>query len=526
MRHGDALDLVRVHVEAGHVDHVLLAVLDVDEAALVHAADVAGAQPAVGQHHLRGLLRAVPVALHDLGSAYADLAGLADGQHVAVVVGDADLGRGDRQTDGVVELLGDRVDAGAGRGLGETPGLRQDAAGHLLPAFGDRALHGHAAAQGAAQRAEVHRLEAGGVQQRVEERVHARDVGELVLLQFLHEAREVARVRDEDIGPAEPQEHDAVPGEREDVVQRQRRDRDAVRVARPGGFGPGGRLQGVRGDVAVAQHRALGDAGRAAGVLQEGEVVVADVHLLQRMARARREHIVETVVARQRPRGDLLAHRAHHEVDDRALGEAEQLADARHHHMLDLRAADDLLQHMGEVLEDDDGLGAGILELVFELAGGVERVGVDHRAAGAQHAEQRDGVLQQVRHHDGDTAAALEAGVLLQPGAEGAGLRVELSVGDRAPHLDERDAVGVTREALFGQMRDRADLGGVDVGRHAGGVGIDPIAGVGHAVDSSGGSAGEQRLEGRPHGVEHHGLGLGGRVEPVLLDHALLERDL
>ena len=41
----DALDLVRIHVESRHQDHVLLAILDVDEALLVHAADVAGSQP-------------------------------------------------------------------------------------------------------------------------------------------------------------------------------------------------------------------------------------------------------------------------------------------------------------------------------------------------------------------------------------------------------------------------------------------------------------------------------------------------
>ena len=111
----------------------------------------------------------------------------------------------------------------------------------------------------------------------------------------------------------------------------------------------------------MAQHRAFGDAGRAAGVLQEGEIVVAEVNLLQRMARADGEHIEEAVVARERPCGDLLAYGTHHEVDDGALREAEQLADTGHHHMLHLRATDDLLQHMGEVLEDHHRLGARVL---------------------------------------------------------------------------------------------------------------------------------------------------------------------
>ena len=42
---------------------------------------------------------------------------------------------------------------------------------------------------------------------------------------------------------------------------------------------------------------------------------------------------------------------------------------------------DHLLQHRREVLEDDDGLGARILELVLQLARRVERVGVDHHKA-------------------------------------------------------------------------------------------------------------------------------------------------
>ena len=46
-------------------------------------------------------------------------------------------------------------------------------------------------------------------------------------------------------------------------------------------------------------------------------------------------------------------------------------------------------QRGGEVLEDDDRLGAGILELVLELARRVERIDVHHRHAGAQDAGGR-----------------------------------------------------------------------------------------------------------------------------------------
>ena len=50
----------------------------------------------------------------------------------------------------------------------------------------------------------------------------------------------------------------------------------------------------------------------------------------------------------------------------------------------------DLLQRMGEVLDDDDRLAPASLQLVLELAGGVERVDVDHRVAGARDPEHGD----------------------------------------------------------------------------------------------------------------------------------------
>ena len=49
----------------------------------------------------------------------------------------------------------------------------------------------------------------------------------------------------------------------------------------------------VRDHVAVRQHCALGNAGRAAGVLQERDVAVTDVDLCQRLARAGSQRAVE-----------------------------------------------------------------------------------------------------------------------------------------------------------------------------------------------------------------------------------------
>src|SRR5579863_982174 len=88
------LDLVRIDVEAGDEDHVLLAIDDLGVAVRAHHADVTGAEIAVGRHHLGGLVRPVPVTGHYLRAPGADFAGLAERHFVAVIVADRDPGRG------------------------------------------------------------------------------------------------------------------------------------------------------------------------------------------------------------------------------------------------------------------------------------------------------------------------------------------------------------------------------------------------------------------------------------------------
>ena len=116
--------------------------------------------------------------------------------------------------------------------------------------FGDGFLHGHAAAESESQIAEIHGVEAGRVQQRVEQRVHAAHVRELVLAHLGHESREVARIGDEYVAPAEHDEQQAVRRQREDVIQRQRGD-ERGRIARKRWAYPLERLQHVRHHVAV-----------------------------------------------------------------------------------------------------------------------------------------------------------------------------------------------------------------------------------------------------------------------------------
>ena len=130
------------------------------------------------------------------------------------------------------------------------------------------------------------------VHEPVEERVHAGDRAERVLAQLLHEPRHVARVGDEDVVGADLHVAEAAAGEREDVVHRQRRDRDLLAVHELAAD-PRRDLLQVRDEVAVGEHRALGDAGGAAGVLQESQVLVADRRLGERVAAPLGERGVE-----------------------------------------------------------------------------------------------------------------------------------------------------------------------------------------------------------------------------------------
>ena len=223
------------------------------------------------------------------------------------------------------------------------------------------------------------------------------------------------------------------------------------------------------------QRRALRHAGRAAGVLQERDVLRRDRARVERLALAGRERRLEGRRLRQRIGRHHLLHLSHDQIDDRALREAEQVAHRGDDDVLHARVLDDLLERGGEVLQDDDRLGARVVELMLELARRIERIDVHHRHAGAQHAGGRDRVLQHVRHHDGDAVAELQARAL-QVGGEVARHGVEVAIGDRLVHADEGVAVAELREALLQQHDQRGILRRVDLGRHPRRIALQPDA--------------------------------------------------
>jgi hypothetical protein len=203
---------------------------------------------------------------------------------------------------------------------------------------------------------------------------------------------------------------------------------------------------------------------------------VAERHGREVLELALAERLDEADRSGQRILRHLLPDVAQHEIREQALGEAEQVADASDDHGLDAGVPDHLLQRGREILKDHDGLRAGVVQLVLELARRVQRVGVHHREPGAERRGDRHRVLQHVRQHDGDAVALAQARHLLQVGRELPAQAVEVAEGQGPVHHRVGRTLGELREAALDQRLQRRDLVRVDVGRHAGRVVVEPDA--------------------------------------------------
>ncbi|MNV78824.1 hypothetical protein D3C71_1723400 [compost metagenome] len=141
--------------------------------------------------------------------------------------------------------------------------------------------------------------------------------------------------------------------------------------------------------------------------------------------------------------------------------------------MLDRRALEHAAERVGKVLENDDGAGARVLELVFEFARRVERVDVDAGIARAQHRGHGHGELRHIGQHDGHACAGFEPQAL-QPGAQPLGELVELAVLHPAVHADRERLVGVLLQRFLDQLRHRGIGARIDRVGNASGVVLQP----------------------------------------------------
>ena len=164
---------------------------------------------------------------------------------------------------------------------------------------------------------------------------------------------------------------------------------------------------------------------------------------------------------------------AHEKIHDGALGETCKVADAGDHDVFDGGVSAHLGEHVREVFNDDDAARAGVLELMAQFARRVERIRVHHRESGAQRTEQRDRVLQQVRHHERDAIPAhqAEAG---QIGGEIGGEAIEVGELERHTEIVICGAFGEAPAAIF-EDGHKGRIGvGIDLGRSLLGVGGEP----------------------------------------------------
>ena len=123
-----------------------------------------------------------------------------------------------------------------------------------------------------------------------------------------------------------------------------------------------------------------------------------------------------------------------HVIDEQRFGKAQQIAKLCRDHLFDIRFVDDRLQRAGEILDDHNGLGAGVLKLVFEFARRVKRIAVHHHASGAQDAKHHYRVLEDVGHHDRHAIALGQLGDTLQIARKCQRLTVKLIVAHGFAH--------------------------------------------------------------------------------------------
>ena len=189
----------------------------------------------------------------------------------------------------------------------------------------------------------------------------------------------------------------------------------------------------------MRQHRALRQAGRAAGVLQQRDIVDGDATIADFIGNAGGSFAAPHRRERDRPRPPIGVVADEEEVDESALLELLGFRQKR------------------RPVRGHEHAGARILELVGELALRLERAHVDRPDAGLHAGEEGDRVVGRVRQVQPDGRARPDAA-----GKEGRGETVdlvgELAIADGAVAEVEDGPLGRAGKALVEQRRHGRDL--------------------------------------------------------------------
>ena len=191
------------------------------------------------------------------------------------------------------------------------------------------------------------------------------------------------------------------------MVERQRRDDDVTLVTKKR-LHPRSCLQQVGDNVPMQQHRALGNARGASGVLQKRDVFMSDRYRLELAPAPFRKCIGEPCCRWNLPCRNHFLDVAQHEVDEHAF-QAEHFADRGDDDVLDLRFGEHVRKRMREVFDHDDHLGAAVVELMLELSRRVKRIDIDDGTSHPEDAEQAYRILQDVGHHQRDARSLGQA---------------------------------------------------------------------------------------------------------------------
>ena len=107
---------------------------------------------------------------------------------------------------------------------------------------------------------------------------------------------------------------------------------------------------------------------------------------------------------------------------------------------------------------------------MLQLAIGIEWIGVHHDKTSSQCTENRHWILQQVRHHDGDSIALDQSGLVNAPGCECLGLVFQLLIRHRRTKIVHRRAASETLCAFGEYLDDRLVFVDVYFCRHGTGI--------------------------------------------------------
>jgi hypothetical protein len=331
------------------------------------------------------------------------------------------------------------------RGFRQAVALQERLAGDLLPPLGHGGLQRHAARGGEFQVAGRRVEKPDLVREPVEERVDPAHPGDAVILEGAAEVGEGARIGDQQVAPPQGPEPQKVHREGEDVVEGQGGQRDFLPL-----FKAFDQLEGlfhVHDQVAVRQHRALRNAGRATGILEHGDIVrlqmravVGDLDMVLRPVRAARGDGVGQPDMRQFDRRDGAVPVFLHQPHDAPRHGRKELRHAGDDDVGDRVAARGDRHLVGEHVDDDERMRLGILELLAHLLGGIERVHVHQHAARLEDGEGGHGEAEAIGHLHRDPVARAEARDLAQVDRQRVRHLVDLREAERPVHPVGQDA--------------------------------------------------------------------------------------